>query len=203
MRKLCIVTLVVLAGCIPAFTAAAGPSAGVSGFTVSMGHVNELIRSFGQDSQVEIEELRVGIGMNAAVDILSLGDMWSFAVGGKGLFARESSRDVTVSSSLIGLFARATFSLGRLQADLDLGAHRGALSFPDARLLGLSGWGAGLALRVGYGLPITDRLGVTASLGLQWLPVMEMRDGAGQKYRGRGTPFVDFSGIAGSIALNW
>lgn len=178
-------------------------SVALNGFSVAMEHVNGLIDAYGQDTGTDVESLRVGIGVEADVEVMSFGASTAVSVGGRSLFVRESSRDITVSASLIGLYARAAVTLKRWAFAADLGGHRGAFSFPSARLVGLAGWGGGIGASVGYGIPVTDRIGLRLALGLRWLPVYEMEDGAGQKYRGRGTPFVDFSGIAVSMALSW
>jgi len=202
MKKLCgfVLGLVVASSALLAIGAA---SVELGAFTVVMKHVNELVESFEQDAGTDIGRLSVGMGVEADIDVLSIGPATSVAVGGRALFSRQASRDIEVEASLLGLYARGRLAWGRLAVAVDVGGHRGAFSFAEARLVGLSGWGGGVGARVEYGLPVLDRFEVRASVGLRWLPVYEMKDVAGQKYRGRGTAFMDFSGIVASMALNW
>lgn len=176
---------------------------GLRGFTVSMGHINGLIEEFEQDAELDLSPLLAGAGIEADVGIFAMGDRGSIGFGGRGLLVRETFRDVTITASLVGLFARAEFAFGKWMAHVDAGGHRGTYSFPAARIPGLSGWGAGLGGGVAYRLPLTERFALALDLGLAWLPVPEMSDADGQKYRGRGTPFMDFSGISASIKLTW
>jgi hypothetical protein len=187
-----------------------GLSAGASGFSgeivglsVAMGHVNELIDGYNADADVELATLRAGVGVEVAGDLAIVGSAITLGAGGRGLLARTTKRDVSLTASLVGLFARGAYAAGPWRASADVGAYFGSLSFPSARLVGLRGLGVGLAGRIGYVLPVTSALGFDIHVGLEWLPVQEMTDSAGQKYRGRGTPFMDFSGLSASIGVIW
>lgn len=178
-------------------------SAELLGFSVAMGHINELVDGFNLDSEVELGALRAGAGIELAGDVATIGSAVSLGVGGRGLLSRVSERDVAATALLFGVFGRGTYALGRWFASGDLGAYLGSFSFPSARLTGLRGVGLGLGGRIGYALPFTDRLGLDIQLGLEWMPIQQMTDAAGQKYRGRGTPFMDFSGLSVSIGVIW
>jgi len=175
----------------------------LSGFSVSMEHLNTLIEEFDPDTELGLSPLRTGASAEVSGTLLSLGDIGSIGLGGRGLLVREVSRDVSINASMIVLFAQGEVALGRWVAIIDAGACYGVFSFPAARLASLSGFGIGLVGRAGYRLPVSERFGLTFDLGLQWLSVPEMKDATGQRYRGRGTPFMDFSGISASIGLTW
>jgi hypothetical protein len=202
MRRLVAIALSgVLVCALP--TLAADLAMGLSGFSVSMAHINTLIEEFDPDTELDLSPLRTGAGIEVSGTVLPIGDIGSIGVGGRGLLVREVSRDVSINASMIALFAQGKVALGRWMASVDAGACYGMFSFPTARLVSLSGFGVGLVGRAGYRLPVSERFALTFDLGLQWLSVPEMKDAVGQRYRGRGTPFMDFSGISASIGLTW
>lgn len=202
MRKLAAITLSLALVCVLPVLAT-GVTIGLQGFSVSMEHINDLIEDFGDDGERGLSPLRTGAGCEISGSVLPIGGIGSLGLGGRVLFARVTSGDTTVATSMLGLFARTALTLGRWIAQIDAGVYRGTYSFPAVRAVDLSGWGAGLAGTVGYALPLSERFALAFDLGLRWLPIQEMRDPAGQKYRGRGTPFMDFSGISASIGLTW
>lgn len=202
MRKLVAIALSgVLVCALP--TLAADLAMGLSGFSVSMAHINSLIEEFDVDAELGLAPLRTGAGVEVSGTILPIGEIGSLGVGGRGLLAREVSRDVSINASMIALFAQGTLALGRWRASVDAGVCHGMFSFPAARVVSLSGFGVGLVGRAGYRLPVSERFALAFDLGLQWLSIPEMKDAGGQRYRGRGTPFMDFSGISASIGLTW
>jgi hypothetical protein len=202
MKRLAVIALIIgLAA--PSLAIGADVHIGLSGHSVAMGHVNELIETFEVDAGVALSPLRVAAGIEATAPVFSLGRIGTLAAGARYLMARTASRDASAAASLLGLLVRAQFGFGNWTATLDVIGSRGTFSFAEARFVGLSGLGAGLGGSISYRLGLTDRLGITAGVAAQWMAFNEMRDSGGQKYRGRGTPFVDFSGISASIGLTW
>jgi hypothetical protein len=202
MRKLIVVALALSVG-LGLSTLAVDLTIGLGGFSVSMEHINGLIEGFEQDAELGLSPLRTGAGVEANAALLPIGGSGALGFGGRGLFVREASRGVSITASMFGLFAQGGVSLGRWLATADVGAYYGTYSFPASRVVDLGGWGIGLAGRLGYALPVSERLAIVLDLGLRWLPIQEMKDPSGQRFRGRGTPFMDFSGISASIGLAW
>ncbi|MCK5827881.1 hypothetical protein KAH43_05080, partial [Candidatus Bipolaricaulota bacterium] len=176
---------------------------GVIGGYGAFGHVNELVVAFEADNNLSIPELHTEWGLRCDIPVWSPTESARVGLGIMGLGARTSSRDLVISSSLIGLNGSVDYQIGQLIAGIDLGAYRGTFSFPAGRIDDLSGWGVGIMGRVGYKGFTVGPFSLGATLSLQWLPIQEMTDASGQRYRGRGTAFLDFSGIAVSIDLGW
>lgn len=166
-------------------------------------NVNELVAIFENDNDLVLPDLHSVWGLKCDIPVLSPAESTRMGVGIMGLGARASSRDLVIASSLLGLNSWVDYQIGQLSAGIGIGACRGTFSFPEARLVDLSGWGVGIMGHVGHRGIEFGPFSLGATLLLQWLPIQEMSDGGGQRYRGRGTAFLDFSGIAVSIDLGW
>jgi len=170
---------------------------------VSMEHINGVIGDLVEATDVDLQPLSVGFGFGAAVSLLELARIGTLSVGLEGLVARQVDRDASVEASSLGAFTRAELARGRFRFAIDLLLARGSLDFASARLAHLAGWSLGARACVGYTLPITKALLVGVRLGYRMSPFHEMVDRSGQTYRGRGTPFMDFSGVSASIGVEW
>ena len=173
------------------------------GFASPMANVNSLIDQFELFADLQLPEMHTGVGLTITAPLLSFLERGRAGVGIRGLATRMTSRDVSVRASLIGLCGMVDYRIGDWSLGIDLGAYRGGFSFLAARYVGLFGWGGGAVARVGYDYVLTSHITIDLDIALQWLPVYEMRDSDGQRYRGRGTPFLDFSGISASIGITW
>jgi len=176
---------------------------GILGGYGAFGNVNELVATFEEDNGLTLPDLHSVWGLKCDVPLWSPAENARVGVGLMGLSAMASSRDLVIESALFGFNGWADYQLGQFSAGIDIGACRGSLSFPEARLVGLAGWGLGMTGRVSYKGIALGPFTIGTTLSLHWLPIQEMQDDGGQKYRGRGTAFLDFSGIAVSIDLGW
>ena len=198
--------LILCACCILLALSASARAVGVEGdllvSAIAMNHVNRLIAQFDESTSSGLGELNLAWG----------GEIWaSFPellgvvphLGVRGLIAATQEDRAFVHSSLIGLCAGGLVSLGSWDLLAHVGAYRAVFSFPSARYKDLTGWGIGLTGKVGYAVRLTSRLSLSIRLTADWLPVTKMADGLGRTYKGRGDPFLDFSGVGASIGLGW
>ncbi|MCX6094879.1 MAG: hypothetical protein NTY63_08690 [Candidatus Bipolaricaulota bacterium] len=176
---------------------------GLSAFYAPFAYANGLLAAYEEEAGATIPDLGLGIGGDFRMPIASFSDRLRGGVGGRVLGARVSERETDAAASLVGGYAWCEYRLGSWRFQTDLGVYRGTFDFAEARYAGLGGWGLGVAGRAGYRVPLGKRLSLGVAAGLEWLPVWEMTDASGQTYRGRGTPFVDFSGVSVSIELSW
>lgn len=170
---------------------------------VGLGHVNGLINDFADEYGADLSEMHVGVGGGLEIGAMRVLGAGEVTFGGRGLVSQQTGRDASVSASLLGLCLGLGYDTGRLRASVDVGAYRGALTFSEARYVDLVGWGPGVAAQGEVRILSRERLSATAGLSVRWLPIYEMEDSSGQTFRGRGTPFLDFSGISVSIGLQW
>jgi len=114
------------------------------------------------------------------------------------------ARDTTVNAAIVGGYAGLAYSIGGGHVSAAIDGYRGSFSFPAARYVDLAGWGVGVHGGVGYGIQLAgERLVLRLSLVAQWMPVWNLSDTEGLEYRGRGQPFLDFSGIGVSLGVEW
>jgi hypothetical protein len=201
MRRLVVLAVCVVLGGVA--TSASDVTVALFGFASSMEHVNTLIEEYEVGVDQDLGEMHTGAGAELGMGLVSFLRTGRIGWGGRGVLARLSTRDASIRSSLIGVYVKAEQSFGRWVAGADVGAYWGAFSFPQARFVGLTGWGPGVTGSVAYRLPLLSHIAFGADVRLQWLPIVEMKDAEGQRYRGRGTPFLDFSGVSASIELTW
>jgi len=202
MRKATLLTLLcVIASSVTSFGLTLAGEAEV--FLASMEHINSLIDSFDNETGTGLGPMRAGVGVTLGMPIIAYGDFATLSVGAEGLMARRSSSQTTAIASCIGVLAEVSMAFGPFRASADALICRGSFDFPGERLVGLSASGVGVRGSLGYTLQTAGRLVAELSLGYRHLPFTEMMDGAGHTYRGRGTPFMDFSGITASIGIEW
>jgi len=201
MRKRGMLVLAVLIGGVS--LSAFGITIELEAGTVAMANVNALIDDFNEADVPELAHLNVGVGLGGAIPVYRFANFGILSVGARGTIARQSARDASIVATSLGLLARFDAAFGRWTGSGEFYAGRGQLDFAAERLAGLTGWGLGLGGSISYGFPVMKRLSATAAVGFRWHPISEMSDDSGQKYRGRGTPFVDFSGLSASIGMKW
>jgi len=194
------VILVVLGGL---YVAGLGIEGEMYGLYSPMGNVNALVDQHEVATSTELPELHVGTGGAVRIGLLPVLGAGTAYVGGRGALYAMTERDTQLRTAHVGLVAGVSYSFGGWMAAADVGAYRGTFEFASARYPVLSGWTSGISSSVGYRLSITSSLSVGAAAVFQWIPFYRMTDREGQTYRGRGTPFVDFEGIGGSIHLVW
>ena len=164
-------------------------------------NTNALLEQFEAEAGEALPELSFAGGCDLRLPLLRLSDRSRAGAGVRILGAGISKRDTNVAAMSIGAYAWGDYRFGPWNARADLGLCRGSFNFAAGRYVGLSGWGFGAAGEVVYWLPIGRFFAVGAAIGVQWLPIPQMADSGGRIYRGRGTPFVDFSGISFSIRV--
>ncbi|MCK4393294.1 hypothetical protein KAX17_10360 [Candidatus Bipolaricaulota bacterium] len=201
MRKRLIVFMVICLA-VSFLAGALGMRGGLLVSSVGMDQVNLLIANYNDANETELPALSLAWGGEVDVSFGELAGMIPL-VGGRGLSASSSAEGVTVSSSVIGVYAGGAFRFGPLEVSADVGAYRGGFSFPAARYENLSGWGAGIVGKATYSLRLTSALGLSLGLGFQWLTVPQVTDAEGGIYVPREGPFLDFSGLGLVIGLYW
>lgn len=201
MRKLGVLIAIVVVLAVSAYAVDLG--GGLVGFFASMVYPNSLIDTFATDNVLTIPGLHVGWGMNMNVSLFSFMENIDMGLGIRYLNARTGARDVSVGASLAGMYAWGGYRIGRWQLAIDAGGYRGSFSFAAARYQNLVGWNGGVTGSVSYFAIATGTFSLGSAVSLQWLPIGEMHDTTGQRYRGRGAPFLDFSGVSVSILFSW
>ena len=201
MRMLGVLIAIVIVCATGAYAVDLG--GGPVGFFASMSHVNSLIDTLATDNMITLPALHVGWGMNMDVSLFSFMENMNTGLGMRYLNARTGARDVSIGASLAGLYAWTGYRMGAFHFAVDIGGYRGTFSFTAARYQNLVGWQAGATGSINYVAIATGHFSLGAAVSLQWLPIDEMHNDTGQKYRGRGAPFLDFSGISVSILLSW
>ena len=170
--------------------------------TVTMEAVNAIIESYNAANGADVPALDRAFGGEAEAS-LAVGFFAIPYVGLRGAGVSAQTARERVSASILGPYAGLAAELGRAWMSLDVGAYRGAFSFPAARYDGLEGWGIGVVGRAGYALPISSVLAAYASVSATWLPVSELRDAEGAVYGARTGAFLDFSGFSLSLGMRW
>lgn len=201
MRKLGI--LIILMVCWASTASALEVGGGLAGFFARMDYLNTLIDLFETDNDLVLPEIHTGWGLKMDIPLFSFIESGWIGLGGRGLVARATTRDISIQDSLLGLYAWGNYRIGSWRLAVDVGGYRGGFSFPAARYVELVGWGGGITGSISYTAICVWGFSLGSTLSLQWLPIYEMHDGVGQRYRGRGTPFLDFSGVSVSIDLIW
>lgn len=201
MRKLVVLIIFMMSWAVT--SSALEMEGGLVGFYAPMDYTNTLIDLFETDTDLVLPEIHIGWGLRGDVPLFSFLENGRLGLGGRGLAARTGARDVSVQSSLLGLYGWADYRIGNWRFAVDVGGYRGGFSFPAARYVELVGWGGGIVGNISYRAISAWNFSLGSTLSMQWLPINEMQDGSGQRYRGRGTPFLDFSGISVSIDLAW
>ena len=201
MRKLVILIIFMISWVVT--SSALGVEGGLVGFYSPMDHTNTLIDLLETDADLVLPEIHTGWGLKGGVPLFSFLANARMGLGGRGLAARAATRDVSIQASLLGFYGWADYRIGNWRFAVDIGGYRGGFSFPAARYVELVGWGGGIAGSVSYMIIAAWNFSLGSTLSMQWLPINEMHDGSGQRYRERGTPFLDFSGISVSIDLGW
>lgn len=201
MRKLVILIVFMISWAVP--SSALEVEGGLVGFYARMDHTNDLIDLFEVDGDLVLPEIHTGWGVRGDVPLFSFLGTGRIGLGGKGLAARAATRDISIQASLLGFYGWADYRIGNWRFAVDVGGYRGGFSFPAARYVELVGWGGGIAGSVSYMAISAWNFSLGSTLSMQWLPINEMHDVAGQRYRERGAPFLDFSGISVSIDLGW
>lgn len=174
----------------------------VSSYCV-MENPNEILTRLGSDLGIDVPGLHTGFGGRLQLGFDPRGPLAPVYVAISGLAMSVGVRDVAASAGFLGFCLGAKLDVARWQFWGGFGVQHGAFELPAERMVGLGGWGACLEAGAGYDLPLGPNLSVTLTLRGQWAPVYEMEDRAGQKYRGRGVPFVDFTGMSASMGINW
>jgi hypothetical protein len=167
-----------------------------------MTYANSLLSGAG-DLEDGSASLSVGYGLRlqGALDLGGRLPQLYAAFWGTGTSAQE--REVGARVSILGVGLGAEVRRDRWLMYAGLCGGRAAFSLPALDLVDLVGWGAGLELGGGFALAVSPKLSFVFRLGGQLLPVQEMKDARGQTYRGRGVPFVDYTGLAASIGVSW
>jgi len=197
------VTAAIIVGLVGLCSAALGIEGEVYGLYSPLRNVNGLIEQHEAAASIELPALHVGFGGALRADLFPILGEGVLYFGGRGAAYSVEERDTELRTSHVGIVVGMSYPIGRLIASADLGLYRGSFAFPSARYADSSGWSGGVSGTATYRLQVTARLAVGASVLAQWVPFNEMADSEGQTYRGRGTPFVDFGGIGGSIHLVW
>jgi hypothetical protein len=174
----------------------------VSSYCV-MENPNEILTRLGSDLGIDVPGLNMGFGGRLQLGFDPQGPLAPVYVAISGLSMSAGTRDVSASAGLVGFFFGAKLDVARWQFSGGFGVQRGTFELPAERLLGVAGWGACLEAGARYEFAVAPKLSATLTLRGQWAPIYEMEDGAGQKYRGRGMPFVDFTGMSASMGINW
>jgi hypothetical protein len=174
----------------------------VSSYCV-MENPNEILTRLGSDLGIDVPGLNVGFGGRLQLGFDPQGPLAPVYFGISGLAMSAGTRDVSASAGLLGLCLGAKLDLAHWQFSGGFGVQRGTFELPAERMIGLEGWGACLEAGARYGFPLGPKLSATLTLRGQWAPIYEMEDRTGQRYRGRGMPFVDFTGLSASIGINW
>jgi len=167
------------------------------------GHVNGLIEEFAELNGSELSTLHVALGGGVSVGSITVLGPGSIVAGLRGGFAARSWREAEVSASVLGVCAGYEYVTGRFAGILDVGIYRGSFDFSEARYVRLAGWGPGIRVAADYKVLSRESLDLYIAASVQWLPVQAMSDPSGQTFRGRGTPFLDFSGISLSMGVEW
>jgi hypothetical protein len=202
MRRiiLAVLLVVIFFGNAYAVDLAAGPL----GFFASMHNANSLIGSFAADNTITIPTLHLGWGMKMDASLFSPVQRLDIGLGMRYLSAiTGDGREVSIEASLAGLCLWTGYQSGGFEFVADVGAYRGTFSFSAARYESLVGWQGGLTGSINYLAIAREHYSLKTAVSLQWLPIDEMHDTTGQRYRGRGESFLDFSGISVSILLSW
>jgi hypothetical protein len=177
---------------------------GPIGFFASMGSANSIIDSFAADNSLTIPALHLGLGIDMNASVFSFLQDLHMGLGIRYLSTSTGdAREASIVASLAGLYFWTGYQFGAFGFIVDVGGYRGVFSFPAARYESLAGWQGGLAGSVRYLAILTNHLSLRTGVSLQWLPIDEMQDRTGQRYRERGEPFLDFSGLSVSILLSW
>ena len=201
MRKLVVLIIFMISWAVT--SSALEVEGGLVGFYAPMDYTNALIDLFETDSDLVLPEIHAGWGLRGDVPLFSFLGNGRIGLGGRGLTARVGTRDISIQASLLGFYGWADYCIGNWRFAVDVGGYRGGFSFPAARYVELVGWGGGIAGSIGYLAISAWNFSLGATLSMQWLPINEMHNGSGQRYRERGTPFLDFSGVSVSIDLGW
>jgi hypothetical protein len=168
-----------------------------------MENPNEILTRLGSDLGIDVPGLNMGFGGRLQLGFDPQGPLAPVYIAISGFGLSAGTRDVSASAGLIGFIFGAKLDVAHWQFSGGFGAQRGTFELPAERLVGLAGWGACLEAGAGYELPLGPKLSATLTLRGQWAPIHEMADRTGQKYRGRGMPFVDFTGLSASMGINW
>jgi len=168
-----------------------------------MEHVGTLLDEASVAAGVDLAPLNVSYGVRVQGGLDLEGPLPQVYGAAFGTAASAQTRDVAASLGLLGVGFGAEFSRAPWAAYLGLCVGRASFDLPAVRLMGLTGWAMGVELGGGYAIGLGPHLGASFRIGGQWLPVQEMTDAAGQTYRGRGMPFVDFTGLVASIGIMW
>lgn len=191
--------VVVLAGC---GLAATWTLEALSSYSL-MENTNSLLAELGAQADLEIPPLNVGYGLRlrAGFDLdgpipAVYGTLW-------GEKATTGVRDISATVGFLGAGAGGSVKFRDWLVSTGLCVGAASMDIPSLRMADLSGLGFGLELSAAYAFRITSGWSATFCLGGRWLSVQEMTDAVGQKYRGRGMPFVDFTGLVASIGITW
>lgn len=174
----------------------------VSSYCV-MENPNEILTRLGSDLGIDVPGLNMGFGGRLQLGFDPQGPLAPVYVAISGLAMSAGARDVSASASLLGFCFGVKLDVTRWQFSGGFGVQRGTFVVPAERMVGLEGWGACLEAGGRYEFAVAPKLSATLTLRGQWAPIYEMENRAGQKYRGRGMPFVDFTGISASMGINW
>jgi hypothetical protein len=198
--KLALSLLLVIAPAVA--TAAVGLEAGIDLAYTTMANVNSLVIEAPEGGSVS-PDLHLGIGGHIAAVFDLSGPIPVVFAQLHALSVSSTELDADAAASLIGLACGLGMHFGKIDASVAASFHHGGFDFPAARQMGLSGWGFGLMAGAVDSASVTPRLEASFRLQGQWLPVSEMLDESGHTYRGRGMPYLDFSGVSASISLGW
>ena len=194
-----VILLVVAFSCV---ATAVGVGGGILVTGVTMDYVNLAIDEYNTANTTSVSNLHLAWGGEAQVTV---GNFWGLipSLGLRGLSASSVGQREHVAASLVGLYGGGTFFFGGWGLCADVGAYRGAFSFPAAGYDGLVGWSGGITGGVSYGLHFGSAIQIVLGLRLQWLPVWQLADSEGGMYASRDGAFLDFSGAGVSIGVSW
>jgi len=187
---------------LPAGATVAVDAEFVSSYCV-MENPNEILTRLGSDLGIDVPGLNMGFGGRLQLGFDPQGPLAPVYVAISGLAMSAGTRDVSASAGLVGFCLGAKLDVARWQVSGGFGVQRGTFELPAERLVGLEGWGACLEAGARYEFAVAPKLSATLTLRGQWAPIYEMEDRTGQKYRGRGMPYVDFTGMSASMGINW
>lgn len=192
------VALVWVAACAQAATWTAGALSSYGSMKYANSLVSEARELPGASAALSVS---YGLRLQGSADLEWLPPRVYGAVWGVGATVKEREFSANASLIAVALGAETSFSHWTVYAGLCGG--RASFDLPAAGLVDLAGWGAGVEIGAGLVFVVSPHLGVAFRLGGQWLPVPEMSDARGQEYRGRGMPFVDYTGLVASIGISW
>lgn len=192
----------VLVLALPAGAAVVLDAEFVSSYCV-MENPNEILAQLGSDLGIDVPGLHTGFGGRLQLGFDPQGLLAPVYVAISGLAMSAGTRDVSASAGLVEFCFGVKLDAARWQFSGGFGVQRGTFELPAGRMVGLAGWGACLEAGGRYEFALAPKLSATLTLRGQWAAIHEMEDRTGQKYRGRGMPFVDFTGMSISMGINW